>query len=104
MTAALLLESCNQVPIKDEIMYGNKGVIGAVEFHTLTSDAVQLTMEEWMGLLRAEPMICTSVNTFADIKAATEQLRSVCGCCAYDTTKAMEQFFNEVKLVGGNGL
>lgn len=100
MTALPLL-SCSQVPIKDEIAYGNKGVRGAVEFHTLTKGQREISFEDWMKLLRTKPLICTSVEAFGDVKAAVEKLCSVCNCCSYETQAALAQFFTNIKNASG---
>jgi hypothetical protein len=94
---ALLLLSCSQVPIKDEIFYGNKGMRGAVEFHTFTTDQKQISFEDWMKMLRSEPLVCSSVSTFGDYKKAIEQLCSVCNCCSPDVTAKAEEFFNNIQ-------
>lgn len=101
-TALLFLSGCDQVKITDEIWYGNKGMVGAVEFHTLTTGQKNLSFEDWMKLLKDQPMVCTSVNTFGDVKAAFEKLCSVCNCCSYDTTKAAETFFSNIKKATSN--
>lgn len=93
----LVLSGCSSVPIADEIAYGNKGLHGAVEFHTLTTASREITFEEWMKLLRTKPMICTSIEAFGDFKAAVEKLCSVCNCCDYSTQAAVEQFFKNVQ-------
>lgn len=98
-TAVLVLSACTQVPVKDEIFYGNKGMLGAVEFHTLTPGQTNLTFEQWMQLLRTQPLVCSSVNAFGDLKGAFEKLCSVCGCCSYDTKKAAEAFFTKVETI-----
>lgn len=95
-TVALVLSSCGQVTVKDEVMYGNKGMIGAVEFHTLTTGQKDISFEAWMQALKTEPMICTSINAFGDVKEELEQLCSVCNCCAADMTKAIDQFFDNM--------
>lgn len=99
IAAAGLLLSCNQVPIHDEIFYGNKGMMGAVEFHTLTTDTREIGFEDWMGMIRTQPLVCSSVSTFADMKAAFEKLCSVCNCCNADTKAKAEEFFNQVMKV-----
>ncbi len=93
----LLLSACGTVPLQDEIMYGNKGMLGAVEFHTFTPAKRPLTFEQWMQLLKTKPLICTSVQTFGDIKKFMEQVCSVCNCCAADTKERAEEFFNNVQ-------
>jgi hypothetical protein len=99
MGAPLL--SCSSVPIKDEIAYGNKGMQGAVEFHTMTSSKRELSFEQWMQLLKAKPLVCTSVEAFGDFKAAVEKLCSVCNCCSYEAKAALEQFFTNVQTATG---
>jgi hypothetical protein len=96
---ALTAPSCSRVSIKDAIFFGNKGMQGAVEFHTLTTDQRNLSFEDWMKLIREKPLVCTSPDTFGDMKKAVEQLCSVCNCCDYETTKKINQFFNHVEAV-----
>lgn len=94
--APLQLSGCSQVQIKDEIFYGNKGMLGAVEFHTLTTGTKEISFEDWMKLIRNNALICSSVDTFGDAKVAFEQLCSVCNCCTADTTAAVDKFFENV--------
>lgn len=96
-----LLLSCTNVPLKDEIFFGNKGMVGAVEFHSLTTDTREIGFEEWMKLLKTQPLICSSVTTYGDMKAAFEKLCSVCNCCTADTTAKAEEFFNNVQKAAG---
>lgn len=100
MMGALLLESCDQVPITDEIFYGNKGMQGAVSFHTLTSGQKNISFEDWMKILRTQPLICSSVKTYGDMKAAFEKICSICNCCSYDTKAKADEFFKNVNSVG----
>lgn len=72
-------------------------MLGAVEFHTFTSDQRKLSFEEWMMLLKTKPLICSSVETFGDMKAAFEKLCSVCNCCTANTKTKAEEFFNNVQ-------
>jgi len=101
MTVPLLLEACGQVQLKDQIFYGNKGMQGAVEFHTLTTASRNLTFEQWMNLLRSQALVCSSVQTFADDKATFEKVCSFCNCCSYDTTQAVEEFFKNIQKASG---
>lgn len=101
MTGVLVLNGCGQVPIKDEIFYGNKGMQGAVEFHTLTSGSREIKFEDWMKLLRTKPLVCSSVETFGDYKAAIEKLCSVCNCCSYEAKAQLAQFFTNVQKAAG---
>lgn len=96
MTVVLLL-SCSQVTVKDEIVYANKGMLGAVGLHTLTNDQCEVTFQEWMSLLRTNPMLCVSVSAFGDVKKELEQLCSVCNCCSVDMTVAIDQFMTNVQ-------
>lgn len=100
LMAALLLESCGTITVKDEILYGNKGMLGAVEYHTLAATQKEVSFEDWMQTLRTQPMVCTSVNTVADVKAAFEQMCSICNCCSYDTTEAAETLFSNLQKMG----
>lgn len=73
--------------------------MGAVEFHSMTTDTKEISFEDWMGMIRTQPLVCSSVGTFADMKAAFEKLCSVCNCCSPDTTAKAEEFFNQVLKV-----
>jgi hypothetical protein len=86
-----LLSGCTQVPIKDEIVYGNKGMLGSIEFHTLTTETREVTFQEWMQIIRDNPLVCTSVTAFGDVKTELEQLCSVTPCSP-DVASAIEQF------------
>lgn len=95
----IFLIDCSSVTIKDEIVFGNKGSLGAVQLHTLTSDQQDLTKPQWDKILLTQPLICASTSTFGDIKIAIEQLCSVCNCCSYNTQAAITDFFNNVNSV-----
>lgn len=95
----LLLSGCSQVEVKDEIFYGNKGMHGAVAFHTLTPDKREITFEEWMKLLKEKPLVCSSVEAFGDYKGVVEKLCSICNCCTYETKAAFDRFFANVQGV-----
>lgn len=99
MTAPLVLNGCGSVEVHDAVWYGNKGELGAVEFHTLTTDEFEIDKTDWDTVLASKPLVCTSVETFGDVKIAIEQLCSVCNCCTYDTKAAIDQFFSHVKQV-----
>lgn len=101
MMMVLPLLSCKSVTVHDEIFYGNKGMVGAVEFHTMTSDQRDISFEDWMQLLRTQPMICSSVNTYGDVKSSFEKVCSICNCCTDDTKKAAEEFFNNLATAEG---
>ncbi len=95
-----LLPNCGHVPIKDEVVYGNKGMLGAVSFHLLTSGQENISFENWMKILRNNPLICTSVKSFGDVKIEIEQLCSICNCCSADMTKAIDQFYSNITKAG----
>lgn len=92
----IFLMGCGQVPVKDEVIYANKGMGGGVSFHLLTKDQKDIAFADWMKILRNNPLICTSVTAFGDIKIEIEQLCSICGCCSADMTKAIDQFVTNV--------
>jgi hypothetical protein len=94
--AGVLLSSCGNVTIKDEVWYGNKGMMGAVAFHTFTTDSHEVSFEDWMRILRNNPLVCTSVTSVGDMKKELEQLCSVCNCCSPDMTAALDQFVTNV--------
>jgi hypothetical protein len=93
----LFLNGCSNVTVKDEIFYGNKGMQGAVEFHSMTPGQKNLTFEQWMQLIRTQPLVCSSVEAYGDMKTAFEQICSVCNCCTPDTKTAVETFFSKVE-------
>lgn len=95
------LSSCGTVALRDELFYGNKGMLGAVEFHSLTTEQKDISFENWMQLLRNNPLICSSVSTFGDIKTFYEQVCSVCNCCSADTSAKAEEFFNNINNAEG---
>lgn len=95
-----LLSGCTSVEIKDQAWYGNKGSLGAVEFHTLSSSQKDITKSQWNAILLTQPLVCTSVETFGDVKKAVEQLCSICNCCDYNTKVEITNFFNNVNSVG----
>jgi len=98
--AVLVLSSCNKVTITDQIIYGNKGAVGAAEFHTLAAvTTVDLTPAQWQHLLLTQPLICTSVSSFGDYKIAIEQLCSVCNCCSYNTKAALNTLFANIAAI-----
>lgn len=97
LTGLLALSACDSVPIHDEIFYGNKGMHGAVLFHTLAPETEELSFDQWMTVLRKEPLVCSSVTTFGDIKGAVEKLCSVCNCCSYDQKVQLQEFFQRAQ-------
>lgn len=94
---AIFIVGCAQVPIHDEVFYGTKGNNGAVAVHTLFPGTQDISEADWLNIFYSEPLICESVSTFGDIKAAVEKLCSVCNCCAYDTQKQMQTFFDNIQ-------
>lgn len=95
---AVPLEGCNSVTIHDETFYASKGMNGATIVHTLSQAQADLTLDEWLLILRTKPLICSSIDTFGDIKAALEKLCSVCNCCSYDSKTQMESFFMKLQI------
>jgi hypothetical protein len=93
--------SCSRVDIKDATFWGNKGMQGAVEFHTLKPGKVNVSFEDWMKLIRTKPLVCTSPDSFGDMKKAVGQLCSACNCCDYETTKKFDRFFENVDNIKG---
>lgn len=76
-------------------------MLGAVEFHTFTTQQVEISFEDWMKILRTKPVMCTSVTTVGDVKKELESLCSVCNCCTADMTAAIDQFVTNVTKASG---
>lgn len=98
-----LLSGCSSVEIKDEIFYGNKGALGATELHTLVSGQKDFTKAQWDQILLSQPLVCTSIQTFGDIKSSIEKLCSLCNCCDYNTKAALETFYTNLSQVKVGG-
>ncbi len=97
ISMVLLLPNCSQVPVKDQVWWGTKGIRGAVEVHTLQTGTKQISFEDWLKMIRIRPMLCTSVETFAQIKGDYEKFCSYCNCCQYDTNQTVKSSFNNLE-------
>jgi hypothetical protein len=99
LMGGLSLISCTTLPIKDSAWFGSKAELGAHEFHTMTTETRNLTREEWLRIWDdlSHPMVCTSIQTFADWKKFMEKACSFPGVtCTYQTQAAVERFFSEM--------
>jgi len=100
----LSILSCQHVTIKDSEWYGSKGMLGATGFHTLTSESEKVSYPDWLTKWTdlKNPMVCTSVDNFADWKAIIETLCSLENRCDYLTPKQQSQlknFFNQIEAL-----
>lgn len=78
---ALLTSSCAHIKLQDSVWYGDKGDLGAVKFHVLTTETGQVPKAEWDK--ERVGMACTVTDTFAQWKAAIETLCSWSHRCDY---------------------
>lgn len=88
---------CSSVPIKNETFYGTKGKDGAVIIQTLIPGTQDISEADWLNIFYSEPLVCSSVNTFGDIKSSIEKLCSICNCCTYEAKAQMEAFFKNIQ-------
>jgi len=86
--------SCGDVNIKDEVWYADKGLLGAVELHTLTNDMKDIPKLDWDNMRFG--MLCTSTDTFAEIKSELETLCSYGDDCTYDTQQKVQAIANKI--------
>ena len=93
----LTLPSCSNVTIKDSEWFGDLGQKGAIGIHTLTTDQDKISKPAWDKARIG--MLCTSVQTFGDLKKSVEQLCSNCNCCTYDETKQVNDFVARAQSV-----
>lgn len=91
---AYLCASCTRVQINDSTWYADKGPFGATQIHTLSSGLVSLSKADWDQ--KRLGMVCTDVQTFADIKKDIETL------CSYTTCdyQMINSFFDRVGSAG----
>lgn len=94
LTVASLLNSCAVVQIKDEIIYGDKGSLGAHYVHTLSDEKGDIPKSQWDDLRFG--MLCWSSTAYGDWKAVIEQECSLAKNCNYQIIK---QFFDKMDLL-----
>lgn len=102
ITVAVLqtLTSCSSngkkvVEVKDQLVYVDKGPLGAVRLHTMNNLQLQIDKETWDSLDDVPNsrfgMICTSPDFFAESQATIQKLCSFYGYCSYpDIVQAMK--------------
>jgi hypothetical protein len=93
----MAVSGCAHVEIKDSEWCGDMGESGAECFHTLTTEARELTKAEWD--IERFGMVCTKADTFADWKAVIEKLCNKTGLCDYETQASLSAFFSRVKKI-----
>ena len=96
MAPLLLLDSCGQIQIHDEVVYGLRGHgLGAVEVHTLVPVEISITQAQWDAI--STGMLCESAETFGDWKEEIEKLCSYhAGECTELIQKKMQQIFDRI--------
>lgn len=103
---ALPLLSCTTDKIKDSEWTGSRGPLGAVSFHFLTSEKHVLAPAEWLAKWNdlKHPMVCTTTDTFADIKALWENCvtKGQCEFVPPEQQQKAGQFFSNVEKLKGN--
>lgn len=99
----LLLCACSSIPIYDAEWCADKGPMGAVCFHTLTSDKDRVISKADWDSMSLPPndkqrfgQVCTQAETFAQYKASISKLCALSKACIYQTQA--DAFFKKVEL------
>lgn len=82
MVALTLILSACSIPIKNQRWFGDEGSQGAVYFETLTTETGHIDKPTWDQMRVG--MACTTLDTFAEIKAELEKLCSISRRCNYE--------------------
>lgn len=90
--------SCSQIKIKDSTWYGSLGTHGAVEFHTLTTEKKEYTLNEWAGIWSnvKRPIVCTHSDVLAEWKGNIEKLCSNYNACTYEQKQAIDKIYKNL--------
>lgn len=87
-----LLSGC-AVAIHDHEFCGDMGTLGGSCFHSLTTESRDVPEPAWDD--ERFGMICSTADTYADLKATIEKLCSYAHC-DYDTQQKIDLFFQNV--------
>ena len=93
MAIALTLVSCTSVYIKDQAWFVDKGILGAVEIHTLKNGIKEIPRAEWDE--QRFGMLCITRDTFAEIKKEYEKLCSRTKC-NYEQQMIFERILQQI--------
>lgn len=97
MAPTLLLSGCGRVQIKNHEWCADIGTQGATCAETLSTDTRDIPKEQWDNERFGQ--LCTTVDTFTDIKAVIEKLCSVSGRCDYETKQKIRAFFERTDVL-----
>ena len=90
------LISCKTVQIKDQEWCGDKGAGGAWCFHTFKQDERELDRYEWEALRFG--WICTSPQSFGEMKSEQLQLCKISKKCTYEEIAALEAVDAQLRI------
>ena len=91
MLLSFALSSCSRVKIKNHEWCADLGDMGADCFQTLSDEKRYPEKEQWDK--ERFGMLCTSSDTFADMKEIILKLCQVSKKCDYATRQAIAHFF-----------
>lgn len=94
-TALLALDGCAHVKIHDHEFCTDAGSLGAVCFHSMTSETRDIPQPTWDDFRFGQ--VCEDYSVYADLKRLTEQLCSVSNACDYDVKKKLDEFFGKLE-------
>lgn len=95
--ALVILSACGHVEIKDQVWYGDKGPLGAKEFHTMTTYTQKIPKDDWDNMRFG--MLCTNAQTFGEIKREIEVLCSNYKGCTYPDIKPVLERIDRIILM-----
>jgi len=71
----LTVSGCGaHIPIKDHTVWGDKGIFGSTEVHTLFTNIPAKNIDKQTWDMMRVGMVCTSVASFAGIQKTVDQL------------------------------
>lgn len=90
----LTLTSCGaHIPINDHVVYGDKGVFGATQVHTLFTNIAPIDIDRDTWNQMRVGMVCTQVADFAGIQKTVDQLCAQDkNNCTYEQQQAVAAF------------
>ena len=103
VTTALTLVSCQhaKVEVRDQAWFVDKGELGALELHTMVDTKQKITKADWDNMRFG--MLCTTPQTFGEIKKTIEKLCSYYKYCEYPDIKNLLHTIEYLQLKGEAG-
>lgn len=98
MMAALTLNACGSVEIKDELVCGDMGSRGATCDWMQHSDPIDYDKNHWDDIRFGE--FCVSSDAYADLKSEIEKLCSLNhSSCTYPSSPSLNRLYQRVKAL-----